>query len=85
MNYDYLLNGRYFALRPLFGVSKGPQAFWRGSRGDGPGIAPEHQPHIFERFYRADQSCSDRTHSGLGLCIAKKLWSATVANYRMKM
>lgn len=40
---------------------------------DGPGVAPEHQSCIFDRFYRADKSRTDRAHSGLGLSIAKKV------------
>ncbi len=39
----------------------------------GAGIAPEDLPFIFDRFWRADKSRSERTHSGLGLAISKQL------------
>ncbi|MDQ3067853.1 MAG: HAMP domain-containing histidine kinase [Actinomycetota bacterium] len=38
---------------------------------DGPGIAPEHAPHVFDRFYRADGGIA--SGSGLGLAIAREL------------
>lgn len=44
---------------------------------DGPGIAPEHLPHVFDRFYRVDPSRTRGTGgSGLGLAITKHLVEA---------
>jgi signal transduction histidine kinase len=38
---------------------------------DGPGIAAEHAPHVFDRFYRGEGSLA--SGSGLGLAIAREL------------
>jgi signal transduction histidine kinase len=44
---------------------------------DGPGIAPQDLPYVFERFYRGDRSRSRRGGStGLGLSISRKLVEA---------
>lgn len=43
-------------------------------RDQGPGLAPEDQQRVFDRFYRADRSRSrDSGGSGLGLAIARQL------------
>jgi signal transduction histidine kinase len=38
---------------------------------DGPGIAPEDLPYVFERFYRAEEHSRRVKGSGLGLTIVK--------------
>lgn len=46
-------------------------------RDDGEGIAAQHLPHLFERFYRAD-TARDRAHggSGVGLAIVRSITRA---------
>lgn len=41
-------------------------------RDHGPGIAPQHLPYLFDRFYRADAARTE-PGSGLGLAIAKQV------------
>ncbi len=39
----------------------------------GRGIAPEHIPHLFERFYRAEAGSGERRGYGLGLAICREI------------
>ncbi len=54
----------------------------------GPGIASEDLPHIFERFYRADRSRgaadAGRAGSGIGLTIARELLAANDGSIRVE-
>jgi signal transduction histidine kinase len=38
---------------------------------DGPGISPEHLPHLFQPFYRASRSRESDGHLGLGLFLVE--------------
>lgn len=40
---------------------------------DGVGIAPEHLPHLFDRFYRVDPSRSATDSTGLGLAVVRSI------------
>ncbi|WP_203361541.1 HAMP domain-containing sensor histidine kinase [Bacillus sp. REN10] len=55
---------------------------WLRSKGDcvkvgiedtGPGISKDDQRHIFDRFYRADSSRTEKTSNGIGLSIVKRI------------
>ena len=55
----------------LVSTAGGPGEVTLSVRDSGPGIPAHALPHIFERFYQADQSHGENSGAGLGLSIAQ--------------
>jgi heavy metal sensor kinase len=51
---------------------------------EGPGIPPEAQPHVFERFFRAD-TARDREEGGAGLGLSIARWAAEAHGGRLEL
>ncbi|NJL24377.1 MAG: GHKL domain-containing protein [Calothrix sp. SM1_5_4] len=67
----YVPEGRNIEIR---WTESGPDKVTLHVKDDGPGIAPEHQARLFERFYRVDESRSrDAGGTGIGLSLVKHI------------
>ena len=60
--------------------SRGPGASEIRISDDGPGIAPEDLPHVFDRMYTSDRRPTRQIGSGLGLAIVRELVEAMGAS-----
>ena len=61
--------------RVVLGAARRGDAVVLSVQDNGAGIQPEHLPHVFDRFYKADASRAEEsgTGSGLGLSIVKAI------------
>lgn len=67
------------------GHEQEPNNFVVAVSNPGSGIAPEHLPRIFDRFYRADDSRSEsQSSSGLGLAIVKSIMTLHGGSVRVE-
>jgi two-component system phosphate regulon sensor histidine kinase PhoR len=67
----YVPDGRNIEIRWLKSAQGRPELHVKD---DGPGIAPEHQARLFERFYRVDEARSrEKGGTGIGLSLTKHI------------
>lgn len=67
----YVPEGRNIEIRWLKNEAGKPELHVKD---DGPGIAPEHQARLFERFYRVDEARSrEKGGTGIGLSLTKHI------------
>lgn len=67
--FRYTPAGSHITLR----AEEKPDCLYITVEDDGPGIAAEDAPHVFDRFYKADKSHGGTGGTGLGLAIAKEV------------
>lgn len=92
-NRDYLLQLLFILIENGFKYTPGGHVrMYATASGDriglsitdtGIGLSEEQLPHIFERFYRADQSRGETSGTGLGLSIAK--WIADLHKAKLEV
>lgn len=85
--FDNLLENsrKYGEVSPLFikiSLGREPKGVRVTFQDNGKGIADDKLPHIFEEFYRGDESRSQKEGSGLGLYIVKFLMEAMGGSVR---
>jgi two-component system OmpR family sensor kinase len=69
----------------LIQVRRDGERGWLGVRDAGPGLSPEDQAHVFERFFRADRSRARNSGGlGLGLAIARAIVEAHGGRLRVE-
>ena len=69
--------------RIALSLSLAEQYFILKVRDNGPGIPDADKEKVFERFYRAEDSRTDKEHFGLGLCIAREIIEAHGGQIRL--